>query len=796
MKRSLMLTPALIAAVALPAFAQTSYKLPPPEVVAMIDAAPAPEAELSPVGDAVLVVEAEAYPPITLLSEPVLRIGGIRVTPAINGRQRVRRFTGLSVQALARGSARRVALPDGSRIGWPEWSYDGKRFAFERDLDDGIELWVGDTATATARAVGQVRLNDVLGEPFLWLSDGRRLLVRLVPGGRGKAPAAPRVPSGPVIEEVAGKLSQMPTFQDLIETPHDEDLFEYHGTSQLALVDTVSGQVTPLGEPGLVTNVETSPDGAHLLVSRVRRPFSRRVPYFYFPRTVEVWDLTGARVATIAELPVSDEVPRQGVPMGPRAVSWQPMTGSTVVWVEALDGGDPRRKAEHRDRVMSLAAPFREPRELHKLAHRFSGVDWTAKPGIALVSEFDRDRRWTTTWLVDLATPDRARKVFDLSAQDAYKDPGDPVLETRATGERVAVQDGDTIYLSGRGATESGDRPFLDAFDLRTLATKRLFRSGETSLERFVGFEKRLRRSILTRYESSTEPPNYFLVDLATNRRRQVTTYRDPVPGFAGVKKELVKYTRADGVPLSATLYLPPDYTPGTRLPALVWAYPLEYSDAGTAGQVRGSAYAYPRLVGPSPIVFATRGYVVLMDATMPVVGDPETVNDTYVEQISADARAAVEFLDRRGVADPRRIVVAGHSYGAFMTVNLLAHTDLFAAGLARSGAYNRTLTPFGFQTERRSFWEARDLYMKVSPFTYANQINEPLLLIHGEADNNSGTFPVQSQRLFDAIRAHGGTARLVMLPHEAHGYRARESVLHTLAEMLEWADRYAKNRP
>jgi dipeptidyl aminopeptidase/acylaminoacyl peptidase len=795
MKRSLTLV--LAVAVAAPVFAQAPYKLPPPEVVAMIDAAPAPEAVLSPSGDVALLVEAEAYPPIALLSEPLLRIGGIRITPAINGRQRVRRFTGLSVQALAGAPARRVALPEGVRVGWPEWSYDGRRFAFERDLEDGIELWVGDAATATAKAVAGVRLNDVLGEPFMWLSDGRRLLVRLVPGGRGAAPAAPRVPTGPVVEEVAGKVSQMPTFQDLIETPHDEDLFEYYGTGQLALVDTVSGQVTPVSEPGLVTNVEISPGGAHLLVTRVRRPFSRRVPYFYFPRTVEVWDLVGARVATIAELPVSDEVPRQGVPTGPRAVSWQPLAGATLVWVEALDGGDPRRKAEHRDRLVSLAAPFREaPRELRKLVYRLSGVDWTAKPGIALVSEFDRDRRWTTTWLLDLAAPEKARKVFDLSAQDAYKDPGDPVLETRPTGERVTVQDGDTVYLSGRGATEAGDRPFLDAFDLRTLATKRLYRSGETSLERFMGFEKRLRRSILTRHESATEPPNYFVVDLATGWRRQVTTYRDPVPGFAGVKKELVKYTRADGVPLSATLYLPPDYQPGTRLPALVWAYPLEYSDAGTAGQVRGSAYTYPRLAGASPIVFATQGYAVLMDATMPVVGDPETVNDAYVEQISADARAAVEFLDRRGVADPRRIVVAGHSYGAFMTANLLAHTDLFAAGIARSGAYNRTLTPFGFQTERRSFWEARELYMKVSPFTYANQIGEPLLLIHGEADNNSGTFPVQSERLFDAIRANGGTARLVMLPHEAHGYRARESVLHTLAEMLEWADRYAKNRP
>jgi dipeptidyl aminopeptidase/acylaminoacyl peptidase len=395
---------------------------------------------------------------------------------------------------------------------------------------------------------------------------------------------------------------------------------------------------------------------------------------------------------------------------------------------------------------------------------------------------------------VRLGSSEPPKVIFDLSVNDAYKNPGAPVFETRPDGERVLLQDGDRIYLAGAGASESGDRPFLDRLDLKTLEKTRLFRCGETGYEQFMAFAGGSRESILVHAESRTDPPNIFLVDVRSGKRRRVTDFPDRTPRVTRMSKQLVKYSRKDGVALSGTLYLPPDYKAGTRLPLLIWAYPLEYSDADTAGQVRGSTRTYTRLFGASPIFFALHGYAVLNDATMPVVGDPETVNNTYVEQITESARAAIDKLDAMGVVDPKRVCVAGHSYGAFMTANLLAHSDLFAAGIARSGAYNRSLTPFGFQTERRSYWEATDLYTKISPFTYADRIKKPLLLIHGEADDNSGTFPIQSERLFEAIRGNGGTARLVLLPNEAHGYRARESILDTLAEMLDWADRYVKN--
>jgi dipeptidyl aminopeptidase/acylaminoacyl peptidase len=783
------------------ATAQSTYKLPPPDVVKILDAPLTPAVVVSPTRDALLLVDLEGYPPIQHLARPILRLAGVRIDPGINALQRTLRFTGIEVVPLDGRPRRRVDLPAGSRIGRPRWSPGGSSFAFTRDLADGVELWVVDASTGKGRAIPDVRIVDVLtrgfggNRAFQW-TDDRHLLVHQVPNGRGPAPAAPDAPSGPNIEETTGKVAQVATFQDLLRSPRDEELFRYSATSQLASVDASTGTVTPIGEPGLIASADSSPDGKFLLVTILKAPFSYRVPYFWFPRSIDVLDASGRPVRTIADLPVSDDTPRQGVPRGPRSVEWQPLVDARLIWAEALDGGDPIRKVPYRDRLMSLTAPFREePSEVVKVQNRFEGLDWTARPGQVMLLESDRDRRWNTTSLIDLTDPSARRVVFDLSINDAYKNPGTFVTQLRPDGQTTLLQDGEMVFLEGQGASESGDRPFLDTMDLRTFKKERLFHCAEGVYERPLGFVGASRTRILTERESRTEPMNVFIVDLKSGERTRLTDFRDPAPELTGLTKELIKYRRSDGVPLSGTLYLPPGYKQGTRLPLIIWAYPLDYSDATMAGQVRGSPYTFTRLRGDDPRFFLTQGYAVLMDATMSVVGTPETMNNTYVEQITASAKAAIDVLDARGVIDPQRVGVAGHSYGAFMTANLLAHSRLFAAGIARSGAYNRTLTPFGFQTERRSFWEAPDLYMKMSPFTYSDKIKDPLLLIHGEADNNSGTFTIQSERLFQAIKGNGGSARLVLLPHAAHGYRARESVLNVLAEMFEWADRYIKNR-
>ncbi len=594
---------------------------------------------------------------------------------------------------------------------------------------------------------------------------------------------------------MAGKRSQMATFQDLLTNTADEDTFEALATTAPLRVDPDTGAVTRLGPDGLYQYVGESPDGQYLLVYRLQRPFSFRVPYGYFARSVQVWSADGDPVRVVADLPVSDEVPRMGVPTGPRQVSWDERAPATLIWTEALDGGDPVAAAEYRDAIMAHAAPFSaEPELAFKVAHRC--LDWANldEPGALLLTEHDRDRRWLTTWLCYPADPDRNTVVFDLAEDDSYGDPGIPVMRLHPDGTRTIRQDGSAIYLRGEGATPEGERPFLDRRDLRTGSTTRLLQSPADAHQTVLCFAGGSTDEAVIWHESPAEPPNLWVVALAAAATpRQLTSWPDPHPWLTGMHKQLVSTDRGDGVALSGMLHTPPGYEAERDgpLPLLIWAYPHDFGSAGTAGQIRGSSTRFTRLTASDPAWFVLRGYAVLANATMPVIGDPETKNDTYVEQIAAAAAAHIKAMTAAGIADPARVAVGGHSYGAFMTANLLAHTDLFAAGIARSGAYNRTLTPFGFQTERRSFWEVPEVYDRVSPFRYAHQITTPILLVHGADDANSGTFPVQSERLFQAIGGNGGTARMVILPLESHGYLARESVLHVLAEQFGWLDRW-----
>jgi dipeptidyl aminopeptidase/acylaminoacyl peptidase len=777
-----------------------AYQTPASDIVSIIDAPPTPVASLGPGRRFVALVHYESHPPVTQLARPYLSLAGLRLDAALGGRQRTRRLTGLSVIALPGGQLRRVALPEGKSVSVPSWAPDGRRFAVTLDEPDGIAVWVVDAQAATAAQVPGLTVRDVLGgdptspgSTVRWSRDGSSLLVL-------GSPAPPEEPGAepiePRVEEAAGKRSQMATFTDLLRTAADADVFEALATTVPLRVDPDSGAATELGPPGLYYHLSESPDGEHLLVYRLQRPFSYRVPFPYFARRVELWSATGQLERVIADLPVSDEVPRQGVPTGPRMVSWEESVPASLVWTEAQDGGDPRAAAEHRDLIFRLPAPFdAAPQPAVLVKHRCLGWFDMAAPGNLLVTEHDRDRRWLTSRLVDLAAPDDSRVIFDHSADEAYNDPGSPLMTAHPDGTRTVLQDGNHIYLRGDGASPEGDRPFLDLLELGELTKQRLWQSPADAYERVLGFAGDDREQLLIWHESRTEPPNLAVVRLDATDRTQLTDWPDPHPQLTGMDKRLLTYDRGDGVQLTGMLHLPPDYDPARdgRLPVVIWAYPLDYGDAATAGQVRGTTERFTRLMASDPVWFVLRGYAVLQGATMPVIGDPETMNDSYVEQIARAAAAHIAALADLGIADPQRVAVGGHSYGAFMTANLLAHTDLFAAGIARSGAYNRSLTPFGFQTERRNFWEATGVYDRVSPFRYADKIAAPLLLVHGERDANSGTFPIQSERLFQAIQATGGTARLVILPHENHGYIARESVLHVLAEQFSWLDRWLR---
>jgi len=781
----------------------SGYQSPPKLLVDLVDRPLTPQVRLSPDRQWLLLLEQPSLPAIAELAEPELRLGGLRFSPQTNGPSRRRPATGLELVSVADGTSRPVrGLPEAPRLDDVSFAPDGRHVAFTHTRGDGIELWVAEVASGEARRLTGERLNlNARVEP-LWLADGRALVCALVPEDRGPAPAAPTVPEGPVIRQNLGAVAPARTFQDLLEDAHDEALFEHYLTAQLARVG-LDGVVTPLGESALVWDYDPSPDGSYLLVETLHRPFSYLVPAFRFPRRVEVLSAGGELVRLVADLPLKEDVPIAfgSVPTGPRQVSWRHDDAATLAWAEALDGGDAAGEAERRDRLFLLPAPFDgEARAWTDLEKRFAGIQW-GRDDLALVFETWWKTRNVRVSRARPGTPEAPPELLiDRSWEDRYDDPGQPATRPNAWGRQVlwTGPGGDSVYLIGEGASPEGDRPFVDLFELGSRETRRLFRSEPPYYEEPFQLLDDEGRFALTLRESVDEPPNFFVRDLTAERAdpRRLTDFPHPTPELRGLSKELIRYQRDDGVQLTATLYLPPGYKPEDGpLPMLMWAYPLEFKDADAAGQVTDSPYRFDRVGWWSPLLWLTQGYAVLDDPSMPIVGEGEAEpNDTFRDQLVSSARAAVGEVVRRGVTQEGRIAVGGHSYGAFMTANLLAHSDLFAAGIARSGAYNRTLTPFGFQSEERSLWEAPDVYFTMSPFMHAEKINEPILLIHGDADNNSGTYPMQSERFYNALKGHGATARLVMLPHESHGYRARESVLHMLWETHRWLETYVRN--
>jgi dipeptidyl aminopeptidase/acylaminoacyl peptidase len=803
-----------------PVAGASGYNQPPKSILDVMQAPSLPIPRVSPTKDSILLVSWQEYPSIARVATPFLRLAGVRVEPKNHSKHDTPGGYGITPCAtdfelvhLADGTQHHVAIPAGACPGEPIWAADGKRFAFVNIASESVELWIGDAKTGEAHRVPGVRLNPMFDDEMKWMPDQKTLLVKLVPKGMGAPPPEPVMPIGPSIQEAEGQKGQSSTYEnrDTLGSKHDEDLFDYFAASQLALINAATAAITPLGKPGNYESLDPAPDGQHILVSAIHKPYSYVTTYGRFPKEVEVWDISPHAhplAHTIASLPLADRVPIDGVPVGPRDFSWRATDPATLVWAEALDGGDWNAKVPARDKILILKAPFNTPAaEITRTEQRFGGFSWSEQPSIALLTEYDNNRHWTRTFIVDVDDlQQKPRLLWDLSTDENYANPGLPVTRQLANGSSVVRQDGDSIYLAGVGSSADGDRPFLDRLNLNTLKSERLFRSDKTSYERFLSFTGPDTRVLLTWHQSPSEPPNAFTRTLGKSLDATageaafastgfpVTHILDPAPAVRAIKQRLVKYKRADGLDLSFRLYTPPGYQEGTRVPTILYAYPLDYADPSTAGQVVGSQETFTQLYEYRLLLLA--GYAIIDDASFPIIGDPKKAYDTYLEQLVADAKAAVDEAVSLGVADPDRIGVTGHSHGALMTANLVAHSDLFRAGVATSGSYNKTLTPFGFQSERRSVWEASDVYLKVSPFFFADKIKIPLLIIHGAEDANPGTTPLQASKLYEAIRGNGGTARLVLLPHEPHWYTAMESNEQLIYEMLRWFDKYVKNPP
>jgi dipeptidyl aminopeptidase/acylaminoacyl peptidase len=802
-KRSALLTAFLIIVISTVSFCQDDggYKMPPKAIADMLLAKPTPNVSLDDKAEWMLFTESSSYPSVEELAKPELKIAGLRINPENYGPSRQNFINNLWLKNLRTDKEFKISgLPSPLFASGISWSPNDKKIALTHTGKDRIDLYVIDIASQKAGRINKAPLNVIAGGNYQWYDDNT-LLYRVTLKPAAAAPVRPAMPKGPTTQENYGKASPRPTFQDLIKSPYDEQLYEFYASSQL--VKNVNGVETRIGQPSIYGGVNISPDKKYMIVRTLKKPFSYAVPAFGFPTLVTICDMNGKMVKQLADLPSAETAPsgNDNVQYVPRGFDWRDDEAATVTWCMPLDSGFIKKNIDYHDAVYSLSAPFNsEPKQIFKTKMRYRGTNW-GNSSLALVTEGLVGRQQVQINRYNPGTGD-IEKLIERSTNDAYSNPGFPVTEKNQYGRYVirTIDNGNKLLMNNpTGSSPKGDLPFLATFDLGSKKTDIIWRSPEGYFETVIEVIDADKLELLTRKESEKEMPNYWIKNLKLKiADRQLTQFNNPYPQLEGVTKKKIFYKRADGVDLTGDLYLPKGYDAKKdgKLPVFIWAYPAEYNSATDAAQVRGSEHRFTLVNWGSPVFYVTQGYAVLNNAEMPIVatGKDKKPNDNFIDQLRMNAEAAINVLDSLGVGDPNRVAVGGHSYGAFMTANLLAHTKLFKAGIARSGAYNRTLTPFGFQNEDRTYWQAPNVYNDMSPFSHADKIKTPILLVHGEMDNNTGTFPIQSERMFNAIKGHGGTVKYVSLPYEAHGYQGRENILHMLNEQFLWLEKYVKN--
>ncbi|MDX1462656.1 MAG: prolyl oligopeptidase family serine peptidase [Marinirhabdus sp.] len=801
-KRIFLLTFLLIG---IPLLAQenTGYQKPPQEILDLVDAPLAPSVLMDDAAENAVLLYRDAYKSIEELSETEMRLGGLRINPKTNIGSRTNYYNNIKIKNATGDDATQVSgLPNNPRLSNFSWSPNQKMIACLNTTTEGVEVWLVNVQDRSAKKVTPAQVNANMGDALNWFKDNNALLVKMLPANRKPLiNVAEAVPTGPTISVSDGEKAQNRTYQDLLKNPNDEANFEQLALSEIKKVG-LDGTVSSFLPVGMYRSISFSPDGNFVLVSEIDRPFSYLVPYYRFPYTETIYTADGNKLQVVNEVPLDEVRPKgfMATRTGKRDFSWRSDAPASLIYTEALDGGDPEIDVAYRDAVFQLDAPFiGQPRQILKTKNRFSGITW-GNNQIAIAYDYWWNDRNTKTYVFNPSIPTQEPRIIsDRNYQDQYSDPGNFVTERNKYDRYVLAMNKGKAYLMGAGYSEKGQFPFIDAYTLKTGATERLYESEYTDKkETLVDAVNMEKGQVLVRIESPNEYPNYYFRNIKKNTLTPVTSFENPFKSLQDVHKEVITYKRDDGLELEGTLYLPVGYDmeKKEKKPMILWAYPREYKDKNSASQSTSNPNEFTYPYYGSPIYWVTRGYVVLDDAAFPIVGEgDEEPNDTFRSQLVGNAKAAIDAVDKLGYIDRNRVGVGGHSYGAFMVANLLSHSDLFAAGIARSGAYNRTLTPFGFQSEERSYWDSPETYYTMSPFMHADKMKTPLLLIHGEADNNSGTYPLQSERYFNALKGLGATARLVMLPKESHGYRAKESILHLLWEQDTWLETYVKNR-
>lgn len=782
-----------------------TFQTPPQEILQLADADMPPSIITDRKAENAFLSYRSRYKTLNELAETELRLAGLRINPVTNINSRETFSEKITFYDLKTSKEQTIAgLPAKGRFSNQSWNSVQTKFAVTNTTEKGVELWVIDVKTKSATKVYEDKLNANLGRPFNWISDSE-VIVNVIPASKkALINTQEAVPVGPTVSNADGKEAQNRTYQDLLKDKNDEFNFEQLAISELVKVNVETGSQSKWKDAGMYNDVSISPDGQYVLVSEIQKPFSYLVTYRSFPSVDVVYDIKGNVVKEVNRQDLQEVVPKgfSSTTLGKRGLYWRADKANTLYWVEALDGGDANKPAEYRDAVYQLAAPFTgEKQELVKVKDRYRGIIW-GNDEVAIVRDSWYNTRNESSYIFNPSNnKQEPKRFFSRNTQDAYNNPGNFVTEVNDFGYSVLSINKGKLMLVGEGVSADGILPFVDDFDVKTQKTSRLWRAQKSDkLEAIARVIDPKKGIILEQIQSKSDYPNLYVRNIFQKggKPKQVTFTKNPFEAMNQVSKELITYKRADGVELSGTLYLPPNYDKSKKekLPMLMWAYPREFKDAATAGQVTTSENKFTSPSYGGPIFWALRGYAVLDDAAFPIIGEgKEEPNDTFVPQLVANAKAAIDAVDALGFIDREKVAVGGHSYGAFMTANLLSHSNLFAAGIARSGAYNRTLTPFGFQSEQRNYWEAPEVYNTMSPFMNAEKMKTPLLLIHGDADNNTGTFPMQSERYFNALKGLGATTRLVLLPKESHGYAARENVLHMLWEQDQWLEKYVKNK-
>jgi dipeptidyl aminopeptidase/acylaminoacyl peptidase len=780
------------------------YQKPPKEIMELFDYERPPSVLMDDDAEYMILAYRDTYKSIDQLSEEELRLGGLRINPKTNIGSRVTFINRMEIAQVKGGDPVKVkGLPARARIANLNWSPDYNMVAFTHTVESGTEAWVLDIKSATAKKLTPAAVNANMGDPISWFKDNSAILVKMLPSDRQDLiDTAEAKPTGPTISVSDGSKAQNRTYQDLLKNANDEHNFEQLARSEIKKVN-VDGGISDFLPAGMYRSLSFSPDGSELMVQEMSRPFSYLVTYGRFPYTVTIYDNNAKLIKEVNDVPLIEEMPKgfMSTRKGKRNFSWRADRPKTLVYAVALDGGDSANEVEYRDEVFQLASPYTgTPESIMKSINRFSGIIWGDEKNAVAYDYWWNTRNRKIYHINPSKLPADPKILYDLNYQDRYADPGSFVTERNEYGQSVLALDKNKVLMIGDGYTPDGQFPFVAEMNLKNQKMKRLYTSKlENKKESLLDMIDVKDRTMLVRIESQTDYPNYFIRDLDSKKNpRQITDFANPFSALSGVHKEVISYERNDGLQLSGTLYLPAGYDKenGEKLPLLVWAYPREFKDKNSAAQNTSNPNEFIYPYYGSFVYWLTQGYAVLDDAAFPIVGEgDDEPNDTFIPQLVANGRAAIDAVDKLGYIDRNRVGVGGHSYGAFMTANLLSHSDDFAAGIARSGAYNRTLTPFGFQSEERSYWDDPNIYNTMSPFMNAEKMDEPLLLIHGEADNNSGTYPLQSERYFNALKGLGATARLVMLPKESHGYAARESLMHVLWEQHQWLEKYVKNR-